>query len=47
VGDKLLNEIVLNSHEHYRKMPLTPKESYKNFCGEGKGHNMMSVCQVT
>jgi len=26
---KLLNETVLNSHKHYRKMLLTPKKCYK------------------
>jgi hypothetical protein len=29
MGDKPLNEIVLNSHEHYKKMLLTPKKCYK------------------
>jgi len=29
MGDKLLNEISLNSHQHYRKTLLTPKKSYK------------------
>jgi len=29
MGDKLLNETALNSHEHYREMLLTPKKCYK------------------
>jgi len=48
MGDKLLNKIALNSHEHYRKILLTPKKMLQYFCGEGKGHNMMCVsCDLT